>query len=272
MVALKTAFCFVISIVLLGCTIQGAKKNYILAERLWADGNYTGSVREFEKVIKTDPKSILGLQALFRSAMTQTLFLEQHAEALEKLKTYLQLTEDPEMSWNARKEVGEILFSKQRKYASALAWYQELLHQRPRSPDASEIHYRIARAQFFLWKFEEAIQSFKEIELKYPKTSWAEKSAFDVGMTFFTSAGEEEATLGFNQAIQSFEAFIKRYPSSKFIAQAEFWIASSFEELDRLEEAFTRFSALKGRHPEAHLVEVKLKRIQERRGRSRSQK
>ena len=91
-------------------------------------------------------------------------------------------------------------------------------------------------------------------------------------MTLFTSAGEDDVSIGFTQSIQSFELFIKNYPTSKLIPQAEFWIASSYEELERLDEAFARFESLKVRHPEPHLVEVKLKRIQERRIRARSQK
>jgi TolA-binding protein len=263
---------FVAVLALMGCTVQGAKRSYILAERFWSDGNYADSVREFEKVVKADPKNALGMQALFRAAMTQTLFLDQHTEALEKLKTYLQLTEDPEMSWNARKEVGEILYSKQRKYSEALSWYQELLYQRPRSKDAPELHYRIARCQFFLWKFSDSIQTLKEIESKYPGTTWAEKAAFEIGMTLFTQADDEGGGSSFTAVIQAFEAFTRRYPNSTSVPHAQFWIAASLEELERLDEAYARFEALKAQHPEPHLVEVKLKRIQERRDRARSGK
>lgn len=255
-----------------GCTVQGSKRSYILAERFWSEGNYADSVREFEKVVKADPKNALGMQALFRAAMTQTLFLHQHAEALDKLKTYLQLTEDPEMSWSARKEVGEILYSKQRKYGEALVWYQELLHQRPRSKDAPEIHFRIARCQFFLWKFSDSIQTLKEIEFKYPGSSWAEKAAFEIGMTLFTQADDENVGSSFPVVVQAFESFIQRYPKSHSVPHAQFWIASSFEEMERFDDAYARFEALKGKHPEPHLVEVKLKRIQERRDRARSGK
>ena len=271
MAALKLLVFFV-ALAFAGCTVQGSKRSYILAERFWSDGNYADSVREFEKVVKADPKHSLGMQALFRAAMTQTLFLNQHTEALEKLKTYLQLTEDPEMSWNARKEVGEILYTKQRKYGEALVWYQELLHQRPRSKDAPEIHYRIARCHFFLWKFNDAIQTLKEIESKYPGTTWAEKAAFEIGMTLFTQADDEGGTSSFSSVIQAFEGFIQRYPKSPSLPHAQFWIASSLEEMERLDEAYARFETLKAKHPEPHLVEVKLKRIQERRDRARSGK
>jgi TolA-binding protein len=257
---------------LAACTVQGAKRSYILAERFWSDGNYADSVREFEKVVKADPRSSLGMQALFRSAMTQTLFLAQHAEALEKLKTYLQLTEDPEMSWNARKEVGEILYSKQHKYTEALHWYQELLLQRPRSQDAPEIHFRIARSLFFLWRFNESIQALKEIEFKYPDTGWAEKATFEIGMTLYTQADDDSGGVTFPIVIQAFERFIQRYPMSIQVPHAQFWIASSLAEMERLDEAYARFEALKTKHPEPHLVEVKLKRIQERRNRARSSK
>ena len=92
--------------------MNSAKKHYILAEKLWANGKYQAAVNEFDKVIKKDPKGKLGLQALFRSAMTQTVFLSRHMEAMEKFKTYSDLSGDTEVSWSAQRQIGEILSEK----------------------------------------------------------------------------------------------------------------------------------------------------------------
>src|SRR4051812_45961763 len=84
-------------IVLLGlglsaCAVDSSKNRYLLAERLWSDGKYAAAVNEFDKVAARDPQSKLGRQALFRSAMTESLYLSNYSEAVRKFRLYIDLT------------------------------------------------------------------------------------------------------------------------------------------------------------------------------------
>src|SRR4051794_36759945 len=95
-----------------GCSLDSAKHHYLLAEKLWTDKNYAAAKVEFEKVIVKDRKGKLGVQALYRAAMTEALFLEQYEEATKKLRLFIQRSSDPQLVWEAKLQIGEILFSK----------------------------------------------------------------------------------------------------------------------------------------------------------------
>ncbi len=60
-----------------GCTGQSAKNRFLLAEQLWQEAKYQASVAEYEKVMQKEETSDLALQAAYRAAITQTLFLDE---------------------------------------------------------------------------------------------------------------------------------------------------------------------------------------------------
>ena len=253
-----------------GCSLDNAKKHYILAEKLWADGKYEPAVAEFEETVKRDPKGKLGLQALFRAAMTQTLFLSQHRDALKKLRSFANLSTDTEAVWMAEKEIGNIYFEKLREYRKSITHYVELLKQGVSEEDAPEFIYRIGRARFFLWEFEKAVESYRRVIREFPSSTWSEKAAFQVGATLYTSgeryqgAGEEKRRKIYEEAMAAHENFLKEHPLSESVVEARFGIAACLEELDRLDEAYQKYSEIQDAYPSPEVIRIKLIRIRER--------
>ncbi len=251
------------------CSVDSPKSRYILAEKLWTDGNYPAAVTEFERVIAKDPNGSLGLQALFRAAMTQTIYLSQHADAVEKFKRYIDRAEEVESVWEAQKQIGEILFSKTEQYDAAIRHYRNLLKLRPDAPEAPEFLMRIGRANFFLYQFDAAKQSFQELIRDFPKDELVERATLEIGNTVFSKGGLSavKTTQGvetYQEAMDAFQEFLKKFPKSRFRAEAEFGVASCLEEMDQLDEAYHAYEALRGRYPSPNVVEIKLVRIRER--------
>lgn len=256
-----------------GCTSNSIKKQYLLAEKLWADGKYASAVLEFDKVSAKDSKGKLGTQALYRSATTQMLFLSQYAEAERKFKAY---TEAPggeaEMAWDAQKQIGEILFAKTDQYDRAIQHYATLLKLRPETTEVPEFRYRIAKSHFFLWHFDDAVLTYRQIIAKHPGTTWAEKAAYEIGVTYFTRGERKDGTKdrdkpggeAFQEAIEAFQGFVKQYPSSTLVPQAKFGVASCLEELDQLDAAYDAYESLKTTYPSPKVIAIKLARIRER--------
>ena len=253
----------------IACSIDSAKNHYVLAEKLWTDRNYAAAVSEFDKVTAKDPRGKLGLQALFRSATTQALFLSEYNDAIRKLKTYVQRSTDPQTTWEAQLQMGDIFFSKTEQYDQAITLYQSLLKQKPNCIEAPELLFRIGQSRFFQYHFDEAVQTYQEILKRFPRTEWGERASLEIGNTHLTkleqNPDDEKQDHGkCKQAMAAFQSFLKTYPQSRFVPQARFGIASCFEELDRLEEAYKAFSELKPVYPAAKVIEIKLSRIKER--------
>ena len=253
------------------CTVDSPKSRYILAERLWTDHNYAASVVEFEKVIAKDSEGALGLQALFRAAMTQTIYLSQHADAVEKFRRYIDRSNEAESIWEAQKQIGEILFAKTEQYDAAIRHYRVILKQKPSPAEAAEFFYRIGRSHFFLYQFDASIQAYQEVLKQFPKDPYAETAALEIGHSHFTKAGlmEVRSTQGvesYQEAMDAFQAFVRRYPASAKISEAQFGIASCLEAMDQIDEAYHAYEALRGRYPSPNVIEIKLVRIKERQG------
>jgi TolA-binding protein len=246
-----------------GCTANTAKKHYVLAEKLWTDAKYTAAVAEFDKVSVKDPKGKLGLQALYRSATTQFLFLSQYPDALKKFKAYAEASNaDPTLAWDAQKQIGEILYAKTDQYDRSIQHYRMLMQLRKDAPEAPEFMFRIAKSHFFLWQFNEAVMVYRQIQSLYPGSIWAERAMFEVGTTYYTR-GERSAE-SYREAEDAFKKFLKAYPKSDLVSQAQFGIANCLEEKDQLDEAYEAYDRLKKTYPSPNVIAIKLARIRER--------
>jgi TolA-binding protein len=251
-----------------GCTVDSAKRHYVLAEKLWTDGKYAASVAEFEKVVAKDPHGKLGAQALLRGATTQALFLSQYSEAVRKLRQYVEASPDPSTTWEAQKEIGDLLYSKLEQYDQAVRHYQTLVQLRPDAPEVPEFMYREGRSYFFLNQFDDARKTYEQLIRQYPSSPWSEKGQMEIGQTLLTqgeqSGGRTIAAETYRSAMAAFQSFIQKYPNSTQIPEAQFGVASCLEELDQLDAAYQAYEALRGKYPSKNVIEIKLARIRER--------
>ncbi len=244
------------------CTSNSPQNQYILAEKLWTDGKYEAAVVEFERVSRRDPDGELGLQALYRAAVTEAYFLSQYGEAIRKFRTYAEKRAGHESAWEAEKQVGELLFAKLEQYEQAVQHYEALLKAKPDAPEAPEFLYRVGRSQFFLWHFSEAIDTYRRLIRRHPTSEWAERGMYEVGVTLYTRNKQSEE--GFQEAIDAYQAFLKKYPKSALVPEARFGIAACLEEMDQLDAAYHAFEALKSTYPSPQVIQIKLARIKER--------
>jgi len=247
-----------------GCSINSAKNRYVLAEKLWSDGRYAAAVVEFDKVYAKDTKGKLGLQALFRAATTEMLYLAQYEDSIRKFKAYEEGAGQNEQSWEAERDIGEILYSKTEQYDQAILHYQNMIRRRPMSPENPELLYRIGRSEFFLWRFDEALDTYRELIKKNHDSPWAEKALFEIGVTYFTRGEQRAGSESYQDASDAYQRFITQYPKSELVPQAKFGIASSLEEMDQLDAAYHLYQDLLTSYPSPSVIQIKLARIHQR--------
>lgn len=243
-----------------GCSGNSPKSRYVLAEKLWTDGRYSAAVAEFERVIARDPQGGLGLQALFRAANTQALFLHQYEEAVRKFRLYIERSSDPDMIWEAYKQIGDILYSRSERYDAAISHYNELVTAYPKAAELAEYRFRIARAHFLLGRWDHAISSYQDLIRLHPKDPWSERAAFEIGMTDFTRGGPEAC----QRAIKTLNQFVIEHPRSQWRSEAEFGVAGCLEELDQLDAAYERYERIKSTYPSPKVIQIKMIRIRQR--------
>ncbi len=269
-------------LVLPSCGGSSIKTDYILAEKLWEEGSYQPAARQFERIFLKDQKGKLGQQALYRAATTQFLFLREYPEALRLFTKYLEVAPTGPAARDAQLQIGEIYFNKTAQYENAIAHYRKWLKDNPSAPENLEFHYRIGRAQFFLWQFEDSIRSFESVlaqSATHPAT--ASEAAYQIGMAHLslaaqsplsTRSGTEEEGVAESMdssewhrlAVKAFETVEKQYPGSKAAQQAALGIVTSLEERGLWEDALKRLNEMGERYPIPQILKIRTHRIQER--------
>ena len=253
---------------LMACTASSGKDRYLLGEKLWSDSKYAAAVSEFEKAASKDPRSSLGVQALFRAAATRALYLGQPEEAIREFRTVTERTENPKLKWEAEKQIADLFYSRMNQHDAAIHEYRAMIQSHPDSIEEPEFLFRIGRSQFLMSRFDDAIEAYRGLVKKYGQTSWGEKAALELGIVDFTRGGSidfgDRNGSGYSEAMSIFEKFIRTYPQSKELPQARFYIASCLEEMDQLEPALKKFEELINFYPDPNVVRVKIARIRDR--------
>jgi tetratricopeptide (TPR) repeat protein len=255
---------------LAACTSQNPRDRFMLAERLWQEKNYGAAVAEYEKVIQKDPSSDLGIEAAYRSATTQTLFLNDQLGALRKLNRIIEVNREHRLAHPASKLIGEILFTKLEQYEPAIQHYEKMLVNYPDDPARDEYTYRIGKAQFHLLRFDDSIKTFRIVIEKYPNSESAKLAHFAIGVSEQTKGHQlqsKEARLAqdaFKEAVKNYTDFIKLYPNDPLVLDAKFETGNSLEELDQVDAAYEKFQEILDKYPNRTVVEMKLKRIRDR--------
>ncbi len=259
---------FLVMVAVSACTSESPKPHFVLAEELWKNKQYEAAAAKFDQVAKLDPRGELGTQALFRSAMTLSLFIQRHPDAVERLELFTEWNQDLELDLKAQLEIGEILYNRQRKYVLAIAKYEHILAEYLKDSGdqrRAEALFRIGKSNFFLWEFEKAVSTYQKIASDFAGTPWAERAQFETAVALYTGGDRaEDSAGGFKQAKEAYEKFLKNFPKSELTSQARFGIANCLEEMDMLPQAQAEYERLLNRYPAKGVIEVKLKRIEQR--------
>lgn len=256
----------------LACTLESPKRHFVRAEWLWSEGNYAAAIIEYDRTIKKSPKSPLGLQALYRSAGLLAVFLNRYEDAIERYQSFIDRSEDAELVWNAKKEMGEILFTHLGRYKRAAEHYQDMITIRPKDANVPLFKFRIAKAEFFLWKFVDARQSFQKLYDENPHNEWGEQALLEIAQSYYTQGEQEPGGYADSHnsdyllAIKAYEKFLKAFPQSARVPEAKFGIASCYEELDQLAQAVEMYESIRTTYPSPGVVNVRLERLGHRKG------
>ncbi|MBU6153078.1 MAG: tetratricopeptide repeat protein [Bdellovibrionales bacterium] len=249
-----------------GCTVQSSISNhYLMAEKLWTEKNYPAAVSEFDFVVKEAPNSAIGLQSLWRAAMTRELFLGQSEEALRNFELFLERASGSDLAPQAQLEIGEILFSKLALYQKAIDHYQKLLDLKKFSHDEeSRFVYRIARGYFLLNQIRKSQEWYERGLKDYSSSTLNPKMKFDLAHTWYALGENDKAA--YAKALKVFQdlALSIRTTDHRLYVQSIFGEASTWEELDEFEKAYALFESIQSDYPAPNVVKVRMHRLSER--------
>jgi len=265
-------FIFFFFILLNSCSENAVKRQFIQAEKLWSQGYYQASVKELESLLRREGQNEndpIVTQALYRAGITQTLYLHQHEEALQKFEEFLKRNITDDQKKMVLLEMGEILFSRLKSYERAYNHYDHLDESLLTAKEVDFVKIRKARCMHFLWKFDQAI-SILEPYLNNKDESKNEKIILELGNVYLTYSrspqiSDKKILELNNKSIQIFSEFIEKFKNSINFAEAVIGLATAYEQLDQLEKALLVLSDAEKINPKnLRLIQLKKDRITER--------
>jgi tetratricopeptide (TPR) repeat protein len=228
---------------LAGCSGTGLPSRYIAAEKLWTQKKYAAAAAEFDDIARLDPDGPMGLQSLYRSAQTKTLFLSRHNDAIEQFKLVIERAPKSEVAYSAIREVGETYYSRLSHCAQSIQWYSQF-DQDPRVQQADSLEFllRRGRCHHRLRELGQSNSIFdRMLSMNLPK-GLKPKVLQEQG-SLFLSRGEQDSKFS-ELAKKTFEQLEKDYPNSEFSFEAIFGVASALEQMGQLDEALVKYTSL----------------------------
>lgn len=249
------AFC-VAAILLASCNARSPETKYRLAERLLEDKKYDAAISELQDIADKSPSSLLGLEAQLKIAQVQHLYLGRSQEAIGSYREYLKRAKDPRRKREVERTMGDLQFQSFENYDEAIDSYARLVKERPDSPDAEELLFRLGRAFFLKGQFGDAIRIFQLQKERFPSGPLRWKAELEIGNSY---SGHGKC----REAMRYFDNVISGAPADQSVL-ASFAKASCFEEQDDLDSAYEIFSSIRSKYPTPAVVELKMQKIKRR--------
>ncbi len=243
--------------VLIACNANSSKNQYELAERLFMEAKYEASIHEFRKIVKKDPKSSLGIEALYRVGTIQRLYLRKPKLAIQSYKALISRSTDPQLVRKVRETIAEMYFSDFNNFGQAILYYQALVKdESTQNKKRDYFLYRLGRGMFLKGRFEEALKVFSEIETKYKFGEYYEKAMLAKADTLNSSGNCKEAIKTYELLSEKAQKNIK--------SLAIFGMANCYEELDNLDKAYDLLATIQNTYTTPHVIDLKMKKIKRR--------
>jgi TolA-binding protein len=215
--------------------------------------------------VKEAPNTAIGLQALWRASMTRTLFLGETDEALKGFETFIERAGNSELAPQAEQEIGEIYFTKQAQYPKAIAYYEKLLDSHKFSEDdEAKFMYRIARSYFLTNHLKQSIEWLEKLQATFPKSLFFDRAQYDLANALY-AMGDSDRT-AYVKANKLFHDLADRMAQKNHSLYVEsiFGEASTFEEMDQLDEAYGLLKQIENDYPAPNVVQIRMKSVEDR--------
>jgi TolA-binding protein len=255
--ARKTRRLALLTLFLAGCSEAEVERHWRAGEESWEQGNYARAVDEFHRVVEIAPQDDLADDALMRLGDIHHLFLNRPDDALLYYRDLLKNHPKSSRRVEARMKVAEIFRGKKDDCAMAVVEFQEVLNEGPPPETAAQAQYRMAECYFRNGEIQQARTEYETLLATWPESSWADDAQTGVGYCFL-------ALRRYGQALKAYQKVVESSNDPDLVADARLGMATAYEETGLLPQAEGILRDLLDKHPNRELVELRLKRLEER--------
>lgn len=236
---------------------RGIERDFRIAELESRSSNWRTALSRYENVMRVDPTSDLGIKSAREAARISFYEVKDYERTLQYLRHLVLYSPKAEESVAAQKQTIDIYFEQIQNYAQAIQEILRLL-QIERSPEIRmEWKLKLARSYFHLNNLFQASAEVSDM-LKRPE---AAKHEFDLKLL---QANILTANKSYGQSIVLLKELMTKWPDKALHENVPMTLAVCYEEMLDFKAAIDVLEAIKGTHPVPEYVELRLKRMRDR--------
>ncbi len=233
------------------------EKDYDRATSEVQKGHFRTSMTYFERVLKRNPSSEVGLRAARDGAKVSVFDLKDFKKAIEFYRHLIQYSPDVKERESAQKELASVAFENLNDYEMAAAEYSKLLGLSLPFAEKAKYQIALARSYFYLGRFE---QSESEIDalLKEKLQDATKFSALTLKGNILVSQKM------YGSAAAIYEQVLREFPEQSKSENVALQLAVCHEENMDFRAAIHVLENSKAGVENRDYVELRIKRLQER--------
>ena len=245
---------------------ESSKEQFEFAEQLEQAEDYRGACREYQKLVKHFPDSILAARAQFRSGRC----LEKMSKYTKAFETYQSVIDkypnfgEPESVIERQFAIAEMYYRGKKKGIpflniglfsgkdDAVKFLDQIAKNAPFSKYAEKGKFMAGVMLEEMERYEDdaqgegAITAYEFVVDRFPEGEFADDAQYRIGMCYYAMAAKARHNKkAFNGAIRNFRKYIRLYPKGEYIEEAK----AKINELD--------FKAAKGTYQVGEFYEKK---------------
>ena len=240
-----------------------------IAQAYFSAGRLYETFWTYWKIYQKYPNGKLAEDSCY-GAFALAAQLEQDTKAKEAGLKYMSSFPEGKQWEDVSLQLGQI-FIRNREYATAIDYYNEILKVQPEHAYKDQILYMLGFAEFQDSQFDEARQTFQTLSREFPNSDKASPGLYWVGMTYLFQDNykdaldaftrfTEKATDGrlyqdanfrkavclyglenYTSAAESLERFLKEFPTDTLTPEAHTLLADCYGAIGELEKALDHY-------------------------------
>lgn len=248
--------CLYMTVVLMGCS-PPEKKEFQRGEQETSKNAFKEAIIHFDNAIKVAPESTWALKSA-REAARISHYLEKNFNTAIRFYRHVVLySENSEERIKSQKEIAYLFFDSLQNYHQAIIEFYKLLQMSDKEFEMATYKLAVARANYYLNKFDEALSEINEIV----RLKITDEILFD---TLLLQGNIFVAQKAFIKAIVVFSDLIKKFPDKAEKENVPLTLTVCYEENFQYKEAIQILYNLRYTHKPSEYIELRIKRINER--------
>ncbi len=233
------------------------KKEFQRGEQEVSNKHFKEATVHFDNAIKVAPESPWALKSAREAARISHYLEKDFLTAIRFYRHVVLYSETSEERVKSQREIAYLFFDSLQNYQQSIIEFYKLLQMSDKDFEIATYKLAVARASYYLNKFEEALSEINEIV----RLKIADDILFD---TLLLQGNIFVAQKAFAKAIVVFNDLIKKFPAKSEKENVPLTLTVCYEENFQYKEAIQILYTFRENHTSSEYIELRIKRINER--------